>query len=127
MPVNRTIAGLAAAIVLMAPALARANDISVGVTLACDTAAQVESFVAKFDGDAKAAIEAVNDEENKANACIVAALGFIKGKSLQTVRNRDNAYEVTEILVVGAVTGQGFVLVQPVRWFTAVQLPEIRS
>jgi hypothetical protein len=42
---------------------AGASDYEVGASLACDTPAQVERFVALFTGDAQATIGTVNAEE----------------------------------------------------------------
>ncbi len=104
-----------------------AQHISVASALVCDTAEQVESFINRYNGDAHEAINAVNAAVGKQDACVVAALGFIKGEAKQTVRNGDAAYVVTEIIVVGAVTPNGFQLVEPIKWFTAYKVNETRA
>ncbi len=119
---------LLAALALLLPLSAGARENwSVATGLVCDTAEQVESYVTGFDGDVQEALKRVNAKAGKEDACIIATLGFIKGKVIQTVRTtRDEAYEVTEILVVGAVTPSGFQLVAPIKWFSAFQIKEVR-
>ncbi len=118
---------LAALALLCSPYGAQAADLSVATGLVCDTAEQVESYVTDFKGDTQEALKHVNDKAGKEDACIIATLGFIKGRTLQTVRTQDEAYAVTEILVIGAVTPAGFQLVTPVKWFTAFHVDELRA
>ena len=48
---------------------ARAQEVEVGTNLICDTQEQVERFVALYDGNAQAAISAVNAAEHNPTAC----------------------------------------------------------
>jgi hypothetical protein len=52
--------------------------------------AEAERFVVLFNGDAPAAIEIVHAEQNHQNRA-----------SLETTRNRDDAFEIVRILVIG--------------------------
>lgn len=118
---------LLAALAFLLPLSADARENwSLATGLVCDTAEQVESYVTGFNGDVQEALKRVNTNAGKEDACIIATLGFIKGKVIQTVRTRDEAYEVTEILVIGAVTPSGFRLVAPVKWFSPFKIEEVR-
>lgn len=123
---HKMLAALGIALLPLCADAQEAQDISVASALVCDTADQVESFIHKYNGDANEAMKAVNTEVGKQDACVVAALGFIKGESKQTVRHGDSAYVVTEILVIGALTPNGFQLVEPIKWFTAFKVNETR-
>jgi hypothetical protein len=65
-------------------------DYEVGKVLMCDNRAEAERFVVLFNGDAPAAIEIVNAEQLHRNRA-----------SLGTAGNRDDAFEIVRILVIG--------------------------
>src|SRR5262245_59109572 len=72
--------GGAVAAVLGAAALpARAHEVETGTVMVCDTQKQVERFVALFEGDAQAAISAVNAEEQDPTACAVLEVAYVSG------------------------------------------------
>lgn len=69
-----------AALSLILSIPSRAHRIEVGTGVFCVTEKQVARFVAVFDGDARAAVNAVNAEEKDPTACVlgsVADLGRI--------------------------------------------------
>ena len=96
---------------LCAPA--RASDYEVSASLACDTQAQVERFVALFTGDAQAAIHAVNAEEQNPSACVIRNVAYMRGFQVGMARNGDSAFEIVRILVVGIKTERGILPVRP--------------
>ena len=65
----------------------RAHKIEVGTGIFCDTQQHVERFVALFDGDARAAMNAVNAEANDPTACTGGTVALIRGPEFVTVRN----------------------------------------
>jgi len=67
---------------------AQVQEVEVGTNLICDTQEQVERFVALYDGDAQAAISAVNAAEHNPTACGMATAAFVRGPQLATARNR---------------------------------------
>jgi|SRR5215831_5138983 len=91
----------------------RASDYEVGASLACDTQAQVERFVALFNGDARSAIEVVNAEEQNPTACVIRKVAYMRGIKVGTARRGDNAFEIVRILVVGIETDRGILPVHP--------------
>jgi hypothetical protein len=73
----------------------------VGANVVCDTQSQVERFVALFSGDAQAAIDGVNAEEQNPTACALINVAYLRGPHIGMARNGDNAFEIVRILVVG--------------------------
>jgi hypothetical protein len=94
-------------------ASARASDYEVGASLACDTRAQVERFVALFTGDAQAAIQVVNAEEQNPAACVIRNVAYMRGTKVGIVRHGESAFEIVRILVVGIETARGVLPVRP--------------
>jgi len=94
-------------------ASARASDYEVGPSLACDTQAQVERFVALFTGDAQSALRVVNAEEQNPNACVIRKVAYMRGMKVGIVRHNNSAFEIVRILVVGVETSGGIVPVHP--------------
>jgi hypothetical protein len=97
---------------LCAPARAT-TDYEIGPSLACDTQAQVERFVALFAGDAQDAIQIVNGEEENPSACVIRNVAFMRGMKVGMARHGDSAFEIVRILVVGIKTDSGVLPVRP--------------
>jgi hypothetical protein len=107
---------------LCAPA--RATDYEVGASLACDTQAQAERFVALFTGDAQGAIGAVNAEEQNPSACVIRNVAYMRGMKVGMARHGDQAFEIVRILVVGIKTYGGIHPVSPSVHFSLFGLKE---
>src|SRR5262249_47289961 len=91
----------------------QASDYELGISLVCDTQAQVEHFVAAFDGDAQAAIRDVNATEENPAACVIRNVAYMRGFQVGMARNGDSAFEIVRILVVGIKTERGILPVRP--------------
>jgi hypothetical protein len=104
---------------------ARAQEVEVGTNLICDTQEQVERFVALYDGNAQAAISAVNAAEHNPTACGVATAAFVRGPQLATARNKDTTFNIVQLLVVAVVTETGVESVTPAAFFSLVPLEEV--
>ena len=109
-----------------AQAQENAQEIEVGTNLVCDTEAQVERFVALFNGDPQAAVDGVNAEAHDPKACAVSTIAYMRGPQLATARNKDTAFQVVKILVVGVVTPSGLEPVTPAAFFSLFEVDEIR-
>jgi hypothetical protein len=103
---------------------ARAQEYEHGTALLCDTQKQVERYVALFNGQEQSAINAVNTEEQNPTACALETVAFVRGPDLGTARNRENAFQIVRILVVGVETASGLRPVQPSAYFSAFQVVE---
>jgi hypothetical protein len=103
---------------------AQAADYEVGPSLVCDTQNQVERYVALFSGDAQAAVGAVNAEEQNPTACALVDVVYLRGSRIGMVRNRDNAFEIVRILVVGIDTDAGIQAVPPAAYFSLFGIRE---
>jgi hypothetical protein len=112
-------------LLLGSPAQAQEVEVEVGTRVICDTQEQVERFVALYDGDAEKTVERVNTAEHDPTACGVSTMAYIRGTQLGTARNKDAAFEIAPILVLGIVTGAGVRSVKPARYFSAFELDEL--
>jgi hypothetical protein len=102
----------------------QAVDYEVGKALICDTQAQAERFVALFNDDAPAAIGVVNAEQHDPTACAIANVAYVRGPSLGTARNRDNAFEIVRILVVAVQSETAMQPVRPAAYFSLLRVKE---
>jgi hypothetical protein len=112
-------------LLLGSPAPAQEMEVEVGTRLICDTQEQVERFVALYDGDAERTVERVNGAVHDPSACSVSTMAYVRGTQLGTARNKDSAFEIAPILVLGVVTEAGVRSVKPARYFSAFELDEI--
>jgi hypothetical protein len=117
---------------LLLPALilfavpAQAQEVELGPGLVCDTQTQVERFVALFNGDALAAVNAVNAEMHDPTACGLANMAFVRGPQLATARNKDTTFDIVQILVVGVANEAGGVQsVTPAVFYSLFPVEEI--
>jgi len=109
-------------LIILSPA--RAQEYEHGTALLCDTQRQVERYVALFDGEEKSAISAVNTEEQNPTACALETVAFMRGPQLGTVRNKESAFQMVRILVVGVETPSGLRSVRPSAYFSAFKIVE---
>jgi hypothetical protein len=100
---------------------ARAQEYEHGTAPLCDTQGQVERYVALFNGEEQSAIDAVNTEEQDPAACALETVAFMRDPELGTARNKQNAFQIVRILVVGVETPTGIRPVRPRRLFFGIQ------
>ena len=86
---------------------AQAQKIEIGSGIFCDTQKHVEQFVALFDGNAEAAINAINVEEKNAGACVGGTIAFIRGPEIATARTWNMTFHIFQVTVVGVLTAAG--------------------
>jgi hypothetical protein len=103
---------------------AQAQEYEHGTALLCDSQTQVERYVALFKGEEQSTVDAVNTEEQNPTACGLATVAFVRGPDLGTARNRDNAFQIVRILVVGVETREGLRPVRPTAYFSAFEVVE---
>jgi hypothetical protein len=104
---------------------AHAYDNENGAVMICDTQKQVERYVQIFDGNARAAILAVNTEENDPNACALTDISYVRGPEIGIARSSSHAFRIVPIVVIGVNTSNGFALVRPALFFTPIQIKEL--
>jgi hypothetical protein len=105
---------------------AQAHEVELGPSLICKTEKQVERFIALYDGDTQAAIDAVNTELQDPAACGVVNTAHVRGRQLATARNKDIAFGVVEIMVLGIVDEEGSVeSVTPAVFYSLFAIEEI--
>jgi hypothetical protein len=105
---------------------AQAQEVELGPSLICDTEKQVERFIALYDGDAQAAISAVNSEVHDPTACGLVNTAYVRGRQLAMARNKDTTFGVVEVLVLGIIDEEGSVeSVTPAVFYSLVAVEEI--
>ena len=124
---RRSLLVLAMLSLLAVPAQAQAPEVEVGTSLICDTQEQVQRFVALYDGDVESALNGVNAAEHDPTACGVSTMAYVRGPQLATARNKDAAFEIVQILVLGVVTDSGVKSVTPVPFFSLFAIDELRA
>ena len=103
---------------------ARAQEYEHGTALLCDTQRQVERYVELFNGKEQSAINTVNEEEQNPNACVFETVAFMRGRELGTTRNKESAFQIVRILVVGVETPSGLRSTRPSAFFSAFKVLE---
>jgi len=95
-----------------------------GTALLCNTQKQVERYVALFDGKEQSAINAINVEEQNPTACALETVAFMRGPELGTARNKESAFRIVRILVLGVETPSGLQSIRPSAYFSAFKVLE---
>lgn len=103
---------------------ARAIEFETAEGIFCDSSEQAERYVSLYSGDSGAAIAGVNSEANDAKACGFMKVAFLPGETLPTLRNRDNAFDISRVLVIGVLTPHGLRNVRPFVQFRLEKLQE---
>jgi hypothetical protein len=112
-------------LVLLLSVPARAQEVEVGTSLICDTQEQVERFVTLYDGDVRSTINSVNAAEHDPTACAVSTMAYVRGRQLAMTRNKDTAFQIVPILVLGFVTEKGVQSVKPASFFSVFEVEGI--
>jgi hypothetical protein len=112
-------------LVLLLSVPARAQEVEVGTSLICDTQEQVERFVTLYDGDVRSTINSVNAAEHDPTACAVSTMAYVRGRQLAMTRNKDTAFQIVPILVLGVVTEKGVQSVKPASFFSVFEVEGI--
>jgi hypothetical protein len=95
----------------------------VGVGLVCNSAQQVERFLTlHHDGhqSPESAVQVVNQETHDANACMIAAIVFIRGGEHGAVGGAGGVMRITRIQIVAARTPVGWAQVDHLVQYTAI-------
>ena len=103
---------------------ARAQEYEHGTALLCATQRQVERYVELFNGKEQSAINTVNAEEQNPTACVFETVAFMRGRELGTARNKESAFQIVRILVVGVETPSGLRSTRPNAYFSAFKVLE---
>ena len=100
-----------------------AERIEIDTNLFCDTRAQVERFLALFNGNegsAEDALVRVNAESGIPDACVIATAAYRRVGSVATVRNTEVNFDIMRIIVVGVYTLNGLEQSLPTEFFTLI-------
>ena len=103
---------------------AMAFDFETAEGIFCDSSEQAERYVSLYSGDSVAAVAGVNSEVNDAKACGFMKVAFLPGETMPTLRNRENAFDISRVLVIGVLTPQGLRNVRPFVQFRLDKLAE---
>jgi hypothetical protein len=112
-----TLTAAVAAFLLSGGMAARADDLavggdqpSVGVGMICNTSDQAEQFLAlqAKGSKADAAMKTVNAQAKNPRACGVAAIAFIRDKTLDTKTVKNKLVQVVRINILAGFNGNGW-------------------
>jgi hypothetical protein len=106
------------------PAQAYEVELQTGSVMICNTPKQVERFAQLFDGDPQVAISAINNEEHNPNACAMVDAAYVEGPEIGVARSGSHTFRIVQIIVVAADTTDGYRMVEPVLFFTPVEVVE---
>jgi hypothetical protein len=90
----------------------REVKLQLGVGVICNSAEQIDRYLALLKGDDSSssdAVQIVNDEAENPIACGVAAIAFVPDKLIRTLTTSDNVIKVMRIKVLGIPTENGCV------------------
>ena len=122
---NRRTAALGGALLsLLTGFPAQAQNIEVRSGIFCDTQRQVERFVALFDGNAEAAIDAVNVDGKQPVGCVGGTIAFIRGPEVATARTWNMTFHIVQVIVVGVFTEAGLQSAGPAAAFSIERVEE---
>ena len=85
----------------------------------------MERFVSLYDGDAQSAVNSINAAEHNPTACAVSTMAYVRGRQLAMTRNKDTAFQIVPILVLGVITEKGVESVTPAPFFSVFEVEEI--
>jgi hypothetical protein len=98
------------------------QDVQAGRLVICGSAEKAQLFASQ-NHDIQAAM--ADEKANSGSApCLVAGIAYVSGKSMDRVTNKDGAYTVTEILIVGVATPYGMLRIEPSVVYTLLKVPE---
>jgi hypothetical protein len=98
------------------------GELQIGTGLVCYTQEQVKRFVSVYDGDVETAVNAVNAEEHGPNACVIVTMVYVPGDPIATAIRKDKTFQIVPVLVIGIVTSEGVQAVEPIQFFSAVEV-----
>jgi hypothetical protein len=102
-------------------------QVNVGIGLFCDSAEQVERYLALSGENAapEDTLRAVNDEAKNSDACGVAAIAFVADERVRTVIHSNGAVRIMRVTVIAAVTENGWLPVPAMTKFTALSAQSV--
>ena len=97
-------------------------EVQAAKVLICGSAETAQLYAAQ-NHDIQAAM--ADDKANSASApCLVAGIAYLPGRQMERVTNKDGAYDVTEILIVGVATPYGMLAIEPSVVYTLLKVKE---
>jgi hypothetical protein len=84
------------------------GEAAVGVGVLCNTSRQAEQFVSLRGKGAAPAMQAVNSAARDGHACGIAAVAYIRDRTVGTVKLNDRLVQIVRINVVAGFTGSGW-------------------
>lgn len=101
----------------------------VGVGVVCDSAQQVERYLALYIGgsSSQSAVELVNTESHNPMACAMVAVAFVRGGEVNVVSTSSGQMRVMQITIIAARTEIGWQRVPPINQYTAIFEEQIEA
>ena len=99
------------------------REVQAATLVICGSAEKAQRFAAQHQ-DIQAAIADDGQASSASATCLVAGIAYIPGKQMERVQNKDGAYTVTEILIVGVATPYGMLAIEPSVVYTLLKVDE---
>lgn len=98
------------------------KSLEVGAGLVCNSAEQVERYLALHADNQPpdAAIHVVNTEAHDNNACMLAAIAFVRGEQQATVPAPGGVMRIVKVTIIAAQTPAGWARVDHLIQYTAI-------
>lgn len=107
---------------LGATAVERDRSTEVGIGVVCDSAQQIERYLALQTGGRSphSAIDTVNTEAHTPHACMMAMIAFVRVNEVNAISAPGGRMRVLQITIVAAQTPQGWQPVPQLTQYTAI-------
>ena len=95
----------------------------IGAGLVCNSAQQVERYLTLYTASKQspeAAIHAVNTEAQDANACVLAAIAFVRNEEQTTVPAPGGQMRIVKVTIVATRTPSGWLRIDNLVQYTAI-------
>ena len=98
------------------------KSLEIGTGLVCNSAQQVERYLTLHSNNRSpdAAIAVVNTEAHDSNACMLAAIAFVRGEALGTVPAPGGVMRIVKVTIIAAQTPGGWARVDHLVQYTAI-------
>lgn len=104
-----------------------ASTVATGQLSICDTQQQIERLSHLIGYQPRSAIRVVNTEEKKSNACAIVNVAYITGPVINTIREGEVVYNISEVLVIAIVAGDNVNPITPERFYGLIPVDERKA
>lgn len=104
-----------------------ASTVVTGQLSICDTQQQIERLSHLVGYKQQSAIHVVNVEVKNPQACAVVNVAYITGPVIETIREGDTTFNISEVLVIAIVKGEVVESINPERYYGLIEVDERKA